>query len=374
MRRRNILILIDKFDYHGSYINGPTRYFAWLCNNIEKEKFNVHLCALRSRGKSDEILKKEKIDVTYLNVGKFNPFTVNRLIKIIREWDIDVLHLTGYGSQTFGRIAGAICGKPTIIQEHWVDHNLGWVHSKVEQCLSHLTTRAIAISDYAKDYLIAKKGIGDEKIVVVPNGIPLDKFRYVDEGSGKEAKRGLCLEDDDKTIGIIGMLHINKGHRYFIEAASLLASRKPAVKFLIIGDGELREELKRQVNELGLDNTVLFLGHQENMPEIYSFLDIFVIASDSETFGLSLLEAMAAKKAIITTDCGGPSEIIQNGWNGIVIPVRDPKSMAEKIEYLLDNPTQSEFLSENAQRDIEKYDISIIVRKIQQIYEETAIQ
>jgi glycosyltransferase involved in cell wall biosynthesis len=187
-------------------------------------------------------------------------------------------------------------------------------------------------------------------------------------------KRELRLKDDDKTIGIIGMLHENKGHRYFIEAASFLSSRKPEARFLIIGDGELREELKRQVNELGLDNTVLFLGHQENMPEIYSFLDIFVIASDSETFGLSLLEAMAAKKAIITTDCGGPSEIIQNGRNGIIVPIRDPKTMAEKIEYLLDNSAQSEFLSGNAQKDVEKYDISFTVRKIQQIYEETAIR
>ena len=321
MKKRNILILIDKFDYHGAHINGPSRYFTWLYHSIEKEKFNVYLCALRTRGKSDEILRKDKVDVTYLGVGKFNPFTIGKIIRIIRAWDIDILHLTGYGSQTFGRIAGTICGKPIIIQEHWVDLNLGWFQSKIEKLLSNLTTKAIAISEYAKDYLITKKGIQAEKIVVVPNGIPLDKFRFVDEGSGKQAKRELSLKDDERTIGIIGMLHVNKGHRYFIEAASLLASRKPAVKFLIIGDGELREELKRQVNELGLDNVVLFLGHQENMPKIYSFLDIFVIASDSETFGLSLLEAMAAKKAVIPPDCGGPSAIPPHSADGHNTPL-----------------------------------------------------
>ncbi|MCP4422877.1 MAG: glycosyltransferase family 4 protein [Chloroflexi bacterium] len=370
-KKINVLILIDKFDYHGSYINGPTRYYSWLVKGIDRESFSVHLCALRGKGKSDDIFRQENIDVSYFNAGKYNPFTFISIINYVRRNGIDILHLTGYGSTTFGRLASAICRKPAIIHEHWVDPNLGKLQVMLERSLGFATTKAIAISEYAREFLINKKGIKEDKIAVIPNGVPLDRFRNVDEQAGKRKEQELGIANDVKIIGIIGMLHENKGHKYFIEAASLVSAKKPKTKFLIIGDGEIRERLERQVSQLGLENQVIFMGHQNDIPAILKMLDIFVMASISETAPLSLLEAMAAKKAIITTDCGGPSEMITDGETGFIVPVKDSSALANKIEYLIDNPSKAELLSQNAYLESDNYNLNSTIQKMEQMYEAT---
>ena len=164
------------------------------------------------------------------------------------------------------------------------------------------------------------------------------------------------------------MLDKNKGHRYFIEAVSYVNRVKTKVLFLIIGDGELRSELELQVAQSNLKDTVKFVGHQHDMPAVLRALDIFVIASISESFSLSLLEAMASQRPIVTTDCGGPSEIIKNNWSGLVVPVKDARSIADKILYLLDNPEEQMKLAKNANQECAKYDIEFTGRQIQDLY------
>ena len=89
MKKLNILILVDKFDYHGSYINGPMRYYSWLFKRIDKKIFNIYLSTLRSKGKSDEIFKRENIKVKYLNLGKYNPLTFIHIVRLILKKKID---------------------------------------------------------------------------------------------------------------------------------------------------------------------------------------------------------------------------------------------------------------------------------------------
>jgi len=371
-RRLNVLIVVDKFDYHGSYMNGPARYFSTLVPRLNGQRFNVSVVVLRSKGQSDILFERENIQVTYLGLGKYNPLTLYYLIKLIRDRDIDVVHLTGYGSTTFGRLAAAICGKPAIIQEHWVDPNFGGPHRVLEKCLGMVTAKAIAISDYAADFLITKKGIPKDRVVLIRNGIPLEKFRNGDERAGTLKRHEWGIPGDAILVGIVGMLHKNKGHRYFIEAASLVRPEKPGTRFLVIGEGEMRAELDRLVSDLALEKDVMFLGHQEDIPSVLQTLDIFVLTSISEAAGLSLLEAMAAGKAIITTDSGGPGEIIQNGITGLVVPVGDSRAIADNILYLIDNPVQRRYYGERARKESDQYDISSTVRKIEDTYEEVA--
>ena len=374
MKKINVLILIDKFDYHGSYISGPTRNYTWLVQRFDKKKFNVYVYALRKKGKSYAIFEHEGVEVRYLNLAKYNPFALFVIMWIIWQKKIDILHLQGYASTTFGRIAGTICRKPRIIKEEWVDPNLSQVHSMFEHFLSPLTTRAIAISEYSSKFLATKKGVRSDKTILIRNGIPLDQFRNVDETLINQTRKQLDISDDVKAIGIVGMLHENKGHKYFIEAASLLSKRRTKAKFFIIGDGELRGELEQKVSQLGLGDLVKFLGHQNNMPAILRIIDILVVASISETFPTSLLEAMAAERAIIATDSGGPSEIIRDGVTGLLVPVRDSKAIAESIEYLIHNPSEAAIMAQNAKKDSEKYDIRFTVQQMENLYEEVFLE
>ena len=104
------------------------------------------------------------------------------------------------------------------------------------------------------------------------------------------------------------------------------------------------------------------------MPEIYKMLDIYVICSVSETWPTTLMEAMAAGRAIITTDCGGGSEMVEDGISGIVIPVKNYKILSNKIEYLIENPKLRAILGENAERKSNSYDINKTVASVEKLY------
>lgn len=365
---------MDKFDYHGSYINGPTRNYSWQLKRFDPKRYNVHLFALRKKGASCEIFKRQGVPVTHLGLVKFNPLTLFVIVRIIRCKKIDILQLQGYGSVANGLIAGTICRRPVIVKEEWVDPNISKLQCQFERILNIFATKAIAISEYARKFLIEKKRMKKDKIVCISNGIPLDEFRNAAKEVDRPKRRKFGISDDDLVIGIVGMLHPNKGHRYFIEAAYLVRRQNPNTKFIIIGDGYLKCELEQKVTKLGLENHVIFTGHQDDMPKMFHMIDIFVMASISETWGTSLVEAMASGKPIITSDAGGPSEIIRDGWTGLIVPVKDPEAIAEKIIYLIDNPAQSLFLSENSQRESEKYSIDHTVQQMQNLYEEIFLQ
>jgi glycosyltransferase involved in cell wall biosynthesis len=367
-KKINVLILVDKFDYHGSFINGPTRNYSWLIKRIDRNDFNVFLYALRAKGKSCEIFKNESVDIKYLGLGKYNPLTPLIILYILIKNKIDILHLQGYGSVFFGQLAAAMLRKPTIIKEEWVDPNISFIHRIQERFITSFADRVIAISNYSKDFLIAKKGVKESKIVLIPNGIPLDVFRDADVSASRKIRHAMGISENDVVVGIVGMLHENKGHKYFIEAASLILPKIPNTKFVIIGDGELRQELEDYVQQLRLTNNFFFMGHQDNMPELYKMLDIYVISSVSETWPTSLMEAMAAGRAIITTDCGGGSEIVDDEDSGIVVPVKNSEILAKKIEYLIEHPKIRETIGENALRESKRFDIDQTVLAVEKLY------
>ena len=364
-----VMILVDKFDYHGSYINGPSQYFSWIVPRIDKEKFQPFLCSLRSAGKSDAIFRKEGVEVEYFGLNKYDPRTLQRIVQFVRGHEINVLHLTGYASTTFGRIAAGLCGRPAIVHEHWVDPGIGKGLQTLERFLSPWTDWAIAISDFAKRFLIEKKHVRADRIEVIPNGIPLDRFSNLPDEVGRKKREGLGIPPESPVIGIVGMFHKNKGHRYFLEAATSVARSFPEAVFLIVGDGELREDMERQVRESPHLKNVRFLGQREDIPEILKVMDVFVCASFSESFSLSLLEAMAAGRAIVTTDCGGPSEMIRDGWSGFVVPIRNSGAIAAKIALLLDDASLRKTFGQNAVQESRKFDIRTTVARLESLYQ-----
>jgi glycosyltransferase involved in cell wall biosynthesis len=364
-----VMILVDKFDYHGSYINGPSQYFSWIVPRIDKEKFQPFLCSLRSAGKSDVIFRKEGVEVEYFGLNKYDPRTLQRIMQFVRRHEIEVLHLTGYASTTFGRIAARLCGRPAIVHEHWVDPGIGRGLRTLEWFLSPWTDYAIAISDTAKRFLVGKKHVRADRIEVILNGIPLERFSNLPDEAGRMKREELGIPSESPVIGIVGMFHENKGHRYFLEAAASVAKSFPDSVFLIVGDGELRGDLERQVLESPLLKNVRFLGQREDIPEILRTIYVYICASNSETAPLSLLEAMASGRAIVTTDCGGPSEMIRDGWSGFVVPIRDSGAIAAKIALLLNDASLRKTFGQNAAQESNKYDIRATVASLESLYQ-----
>lgn len=367
-RKINVLLVVDKLVFHGATINGPSRYYSWMLENIDRDRYNVTLVSLRGDTGADHLFRKHGYSVLYLDSHKYNVFAFLKILSLLRRLDIDVMHLSGYASCTLGRIAATFTDIPVIVHEHWADPDLPFYITWVEALLAYKTSHAIAISDLARDTLTNGKKISANKVSVIRNGIPLDRFGSVTVEQAQAFRAELGVSDDVRLIGMVAMLEQNKGHRHVIQAMQEVIKKHPEAQLLIVGEGETRPQLEKQIAELGLERNVRLLGIRDDVNVIDKALDVFVVGSMRETASLVALESMASGCAIITTDCGGPTEFIRDGENGLVVPVKDSVAMTQAITRLLDDPSLREQLAAKAKNDSKQFDVRHVTRQIEQLY------
>ena len=365
----NVLHVADKLSLGGSSIHGPTRLFSWWIPRFDKSRYNVSLCCLREKDKAGEYLEKENIKVMYLGRGKFDPLTLMDLIKIIKDNKINILHLHGYGSTTFGRIAAILIGIPCIVHEHMFDKGIPFYQKWMDCFLGRITNHAIAVSESVKDFLVDYRAIPAKNVRVIYNGVPLEIFR---EGNAimKDWKSSLNIPESHKLVAVIGRLHPIKGHRYFLEAAKQILSKYKDVTFLVVGDGDLLSALQEQSRNLGITANVIFMGYCDDVPSLLHEIDIEVISSLSEGVPLTLFEAITAGCAVIASDVGGLGEVIKDGESGFLVPSKNPKALAERILLLLNDKTLLHTIKSRAKEVSHKYNISNTVQKLEEYYED----
>jgi len=191
-------------------------------------------------------------------------------------------------------------------------------------------------SNGAKDYFNDKV---KEKSVVIPNSVSIPYGKY-----------SLPL-NREKRIVTMGRLHPQKNHKLLIDAFSKISDSFPEFTLEIYGDGELHDELLQQVNKLGLNDRVFLFPSTKDIFEKIRTASLFVLTSDYEGMPNALMEAMALGLPCISTDCrpGGAKDLIEDGKNGIIVPVRDVENLSLKMEYLLKNPIIAEEMATNAQ-------------------------
>ena len=208
--------------------------------------------------------------------------------------------------------------------------------------------------------ILKKLGVEDSKMTTIYTGIDF---------KSRNKQRTVKTPENKTVITCISRLRPRKGHKYLFEALALLKSDLNNVDVWIVGDGEMREELENQVHTLQLDN-VSFLGARNDIPELLSQSDIFVLPTTSDTLPISIIEAMFAKKAIITTNCGGIPEIIEDYHSGLIAEPGNSQQLAEKLSLLLRDSALRETLAKNAKTFAEKHLTSTnMVKKIEEIYQ-----
>ncbi|MZH04593.1 MAG: glycosyltransferase family 4 protein [Nitrospinae bacterium] len=202
-------------------------------------------------------------------------------------------------------------------------------------------------SEHFAEQLI-EKGIFKERIHICRNGIDLEKFK-VEEN--KFQPKELQLPLDCPLILAVGNLSERKGHNYLLAALPRILADYGPVKLVIVGEGEFRDSLESNIEKRGLEKHVSLVGFQseENIPSWLNLADIFVLPSLLEGTPNILLEAMACKLPILTTDVGGIGSVIKDGYNGIIIPPRSESKLAEGVISLLQDPDLCQRLAVNAQ-------------------------
>lgn len=295
---------------------------------------------------------------------------IRRISEMLKDEKPDILetHLTW--SRIFGTIASVIIGRKNVISFEQGDiYNTGWQYTTANFLVSFFIDKIIVCSNELKKWVCRNYWIPNRKMIVMHNTVLTDFFKP--KNDGRNTRRVLGIGQDDIAIGSIGTLGtgINKGMNYCIDAVSVLAQKYDNIKLIIVGDGELRGELERQVKNLKLEGVVKFLGSRRDIESILGAMDIFVLASLFEPFGIALIEAMSMEKAVVGSASGGIVEIIKDGINGFLFSPGDPKDLAEKIDRLIGDEKFRKEMGMMARKSVEeKFEAKNYVRRLESIY------
>jgi glycosyltransferase involved in cell wall biosynthesis len=337
---------------------------------FDPQRFEVSLVSLRKKDLSEETLDALGIDITYLHKSKFDPATLTALLKIIDQKQIDVLHLHGYGATTFGRLAGKMRGIPAIVHEHANLTDTPWFQKVADRLLEPYTAVAIAVSKSTAEFVIKARQMRPERVKVVYLGAPHDEFsrsRPPDEIAATRSRLGIA--PGDVAIGTVTRLHDSKGNSYLVEAARLVLDRRPHARFLLVGEGPLRESLEAQAASLGLGERFAFRGFERDVAAVLSAFDLCVFPSLWEGTPLTVFEALASGKTIVATDADGLLDVLTDRHDARIVPKRNPAALADAIVGLMDDPVERTRLADAARVTAQRYDINTFVRKMEQLYE-----
>lgn len=200
-----------------------------------------------------------------------------------------------------------------------------------ERLAARWCDRIVTVSEFQRDWAL-RVGVGTpEQVISIPNGVPLDRAQPSRSRADVRTELGI---DDAFMILSTGRLAEQKGLEYLIRAVALLRRELPAARLVLAGDGPLRDELAKLVADLGLDDTVVLLGQRSDVGDLLAASDLVVLPSLWEGLSISLLEAMAAGKPVVTTSIGSNREVTNDGETAVLVPPKDSRSLAAAIRAL----------------------------------------
>jgi len=348
---------------------GAERCVVNLAKGLDKAKYNPMVCCLNAKGELAQELEKEGILVIALNKrGKFDFSVVRKLVEIMQVNHIQVVHTHLWGANFWGRLAAKKASVPVVIaHEHGIEQWRGRLHSYLDKVLYKNTDRVVFVSEASRNLFLSMVKVGPEKCRVVYNGIDVDKFVRSTEYGVPKVKFG--IKENDFVITSVGRLVREKGHEYLLEAIKLISEKRPNLKVLIVGDGSRMEELKSLKESLGLNGSVNFLGKRDDIQDILSATDIFVLASAKEAMPLSILEAMASARPVVATKVGGIGEAVIDEKTGLLVSSGNSRELADAILKLMENPSYAQQLAAAGRRHVEeKFSLNNWISSIESLY------
>ena len=369
-RKLNVLQVCDHLGWEGSRMHGVKRLFAWMIPRFDASRYDVSLVSLRRKDLSEETLDSYGVDITYLHKSKFDPATLPALLKVIDRKQIDILHLHGYGATTFGRLAAGMRRIPAILHEHANLTDTPWFQKVADACLEPLTDIAIAVSKSTADFVITARQLPPDKVKIVYLGVPLEEFSRPRSAEDiQAARRELGVAPDDVLVGTVTRLHESKGNSFLVDAAATVLRDRPRAKFLLVGEGPLREPLEAQAKALGLGDRFVFAGFARDVARVVSAFDMSVFPSLWEGTPLTVFEALAMGRAIVATDADGLVDVLTHDVDALIVPKRNAAALAAAIMRLIDEPEARTRLGAGARATGQQYDIAAFVRKMERLYE-----
>lgn len=265
----------------------------------------------------------------------------------------DILHLHTANAHSLGFLASMLTRGHKVIVSRRVSFPIKGLFGKLKY---KGVDKVIAVSEGVKKGLI-NNGIPPRLIVTIHSVIDLSRYK----------ERG--VEPSRPIVGIIAHLAEHKGHSFFLEAAKEVSAAIPDVRFLVVGDGDKREELEGYAKSLGIAERVSFLGFQKDVPKLIFGCTITVLSSISGEGSPGVLkESMAAGVPVVTTDVGGSKEIVEDGVTGFVVPPKNSKALASAMIKLLTDDELRERMTLEGLRKVKEFSVDTMVEKTESLY------
>jgi len=318
-------------------VGGPGKGVLQLLDRFPSRGIEYLLVTDKRMGTLDtefiKLIKEKKLNIEILEYTRtFDPilFKVSRYL--VKKYGINIIQSHGYKSHLIALYIHL------VEKTKWITFIHGWsaedfkmrLYSVFEVVMVRFSDVVIAVSPSIKKVL-SRWHVGG--IHTILNAV--DKNEIYGLMGGYELRRKLNISDSAFVIGVIGRLSPEKGHKYLLEAIARI--RHKGIRLLIIGDGPLKDELEKLSNELGLNDTVTFCGHSQNIRDYYEAINLLVLPSLKEGLPNVVLEAMVMNIPVISTDVGGVREIITDDYNGWIIEAGNVNSIAHKLNEIIED-------------------------------------
>ncbi len=288
-----------------------------------------------------------------------------KLARLMKREAAVLLHAHDAHGATVGGAAARRAGRPAVCTRR-VDFEVRSVKKYAR------LDRVICISEAIRT-VCRDAGVPEDRLRLVPSGIDLARIREGPEETA--AVRQEFAPDKKKPLLLLNVASLtdHKGQRYLLEAMPAVLARLPQTQLVIVGTGELEGPLRHQANLLAIDEDVTFAGFREDVPTLLKACDLFVMASHLEGLCTSVMDAMAAGKAVVATAAGGLPELVEDGRTGLVVPVRDPDALAAGLlDLLTDRKKRERFAKAAGEVAAKRFDKERMIDGTLAVYRELA--
>ncbi len=292
--------------------------------------------------------------------SEFSLFTAGYIALRLQHHGVDVVHAHSGHAVTLAALATVRSGIPFVLTRR-VDFPVA--HHPLSWWKYNRAAKIISISD-AVTRVLTDSGISPEKITKVYSGVDFRRYN----GVTALPRADMGVPSGLIVIGQVAALAPHKDQKTFISAIKILHMKNPNVRAVLVGNGPLAEELKRQTSALGLDDIVLFVGFKEGALRWLKSFDIFCLSSKEEGLGTSLIDAMALGVPIVATNAGGIPELVQDEMTGLLARAQDPAALALALEKMIANRDKWSELIRNAVERAREFDVAHTIEQTEAVY------
>jgi glycosyltransferase involved in cell wall biosynthesis len=358
-------------------VAGSENHLLSLASHLDRRRYRLIFCLLVER-EPDLSAYVAALASVGVEVAQFpiradvDPHLLWRLARFLRACRPDVVHTHLIHGDLYGTLAARLAGVPAMVSTKHNDNAFRrrGFYARLDRALARWQDRIITISHHLKRFCIEVEGLPPEKIVPIHYGLDADAFLRPRQ-SGKDVRQEFGIPSDAPLVGVVGRLTEQKGHRYLFQAFARVLEALPSAHLLVVGDGELRPALERQVAAAGLGQRVTFAGWRRDVARVMAALDVLAMPSLWEGFGLVLLEAMAASRPIVASRVSAIPEIVTHGETGLLVPPKDVAALARALLNFLRDPARAKEMGRRGrERLAQQFTVDRMVEQIQAVYDD----